>query len=383
MRFIIILFAIYILNGCQNKNEFEDYFSVNKVCKKDILFISIELDSISLEKVESSYTGYLNIYADSIYFTDNRFCWVFVFDKEGKLQGRHLGQGRGPFEISTKFIDSFLFLTSGDKMFLGSTLDFHVFNKNWQRIRQFRINRERNDNVIDKVNNLSVDDPLLYTLDYEKLILHANSKGDIFIPIYSEHSDFNGFSTMDYYKEGRILAKLDIESGSIQELLGRRSPEYLKYRYLGHHSFFSFDISNNDFFYISHEIDSTIYVYNNDFEIQYAFGCSGKEMDTDYQECKRFDRIEIQRLYFNDRPKRGYYNNISLFDEKELLFRSYKKSISSLYDGLQIYKNMTLIADVNVPKDFSVIGYIDPFFYSGIIDEDNETITVYRFKLDI
>ena len=52
-------------------------------------------------------------------------------------------------------------------------------------------------------------------------------------------------------------------------------------------------------------------------------------------------------------------------------------------DGLQIYKNGVLLGDVDVPKNSHVIGYIPPFYYAAIdTDDESETITMYKFKLE-
>ena len=70
-------------------------------------------------------------------------------------------------------------------------------------------------------------------------------------------------------------------------------------------------------------------------------------------------------------------------DEIDLLFVSYRKDSEDL-DGLQIYKNGQLIADVIVPKKFRVMGYIAPY-YSYIIpllDEEDDSLIMYRFKLE-
>ena len=71
-------------------------------------------------------------------------------------------------------------------------------------------------------------------------------------------------------------------------------------------------------------------------------------------------------------------------DESGLLFVSYRKDLEDS-DGLQVYKDGYLIADVIVPKKFRVMGYVAPYYYSYIIpllDEDDDSLIMYRFKLD-
>ena len=41
-----------------------------------------------------------------------------------------------------------------------------------------------------------------------------------------------------------------------------------------------------------------------------------------------------------------------------------------------------MIGDVQVPDGFKVLGYIEPYYYSEFVcDENDETIAIYRFKL--
>ena len=69
-------------------------------------------------------------------------------------------------------------------------------------------------------------------------------------------------------------------------------------------------------------------------------------------------------------------------EQTSLLFRTYKKGEQEISDGLQIYNTNKLIADVDIPKNMRVMGYIAPYYYSYVIsDEDQETMILYRFKL--
>jgi hypothetical protein len=69
--------------------------------------------------------------------------------------------------------------------------------------------------------------------------------------------------------------------------------------------------------------------------------------------------------------------------ETGLTFRSYQKGSHTDHDGLQIYKAQTLIADVEVPKQFRVVGYVAPYYVTQILCNDyEETMKFYRFKLE-
>lgn len=69
--------------------------------------------------------------------------------------------------------------------------------------------------------------------------------------------------------------------------------------------------------------------------------------------------------------------------EGRLLAAGYPQSYAE-QDGLQIYRNGTLLGDVAVPEGFRVMGYIAPYYYSHIIpsmEAEDTSMWIYRFKL--
>ncbi|MDO5979426.1 hypothetical protein [Flavivirga spongiicola] len=384
-----ILFCLLSCNSDSSK-PFEDFFNTTVSTEKELGY-AVEIEKIALDHIESSsYIGEIGYLKDNIAFVDYRFCWVFLFDYEGNLIDKKIGHGKGPNELFIGRISGFSFLSNGQSLFHEASNRVFVFDNNWKKIKETRINWKGSQKY-GKARNIkrpSAKEPIIYSPDFGNLKF-KNFNKKCYFPIYSEHSNFNGLmGGYKYYKEGRILAELDLSNYSdinILRLLGRRTPELLNYSYLPHHSTFNFDIDSKGFFYIAHEIDSLIYVYDHDFNIKYAFGVEGENMDTNYKELKKHDVKKFRELFFNDRPKRGYYSDIKVFesnDQNLLVFRSYRKSISSAYDGLQIYKNKKLIVDTEVPKGFEVKYYKNGFYYSnGTIEEEEEKISFYKLKL--
>lgn len=381
---IIYLFLFFLIFGCSSDTEYSKYFNSKNLSKREIIIDKLLIDTLNFKEIESSYIGFTNVSEKSIHFIDKRFCWIFTFDPEGNFISKRLGIGRGPEEIDLGYIEGYIPLPNGDHLFMGSSWNAQIFNSNWQRKKHLTINWQSKVKDIDAIENPDPKEPLLYTFDYENFILKVNNLNLAYVPIYSQHRNFNGFNSTNYYFKGRILAEINLNDGKVTRLLGRRSPEYLKYKYIGHHSYFSYEVSKNNDFYISQEIDSLIYRYDVDFKLYYTFGNKGKNMNTAYEEYAGLDVRQIRNLYFNDRSKKGYYDKICLIEGENLFFRNYTKGSQCIYDGLQIYKGTTLIADVEVPKKLSVAGFIEPYYYSNIIADDvTMTMKLYRFKLDI
>ena len=223
--------------------------------------------------------------------------------------------------------------------------------------------------------------PGLYSPVYYKFILRKHNK-HVFFPIQSQHPEFNFVESKNYYENARVLAKLDLQTGKVVDLLGRFSPVYQQFNNIGQFSLVNFDIAPNGDFYLSYEADSVIYQYDADFNIKNAFGCKGKEMEQGYKEI--LNKQDFQHNYKKQRETKGYYTWIEYIAQRDLLFRSYQKSGTKANDGLQIYNDSILLGDVEVPKGMRVIGYIEPYFYSSTdIDEMGEKIKVYRFKISL
>jgi hypothetical protein len=381
-RIILFGLSLIALTGCSEQAE-QNQKTAN-------YSINVKIDSICLKQIqfpefETSFIGEFRIYNDAIHFIDKELGKIFLFSDNGELMDLFLGRGDGPYEINTA-IDGYLNLKSGSHLFLGPSFDLHLHQKgNYERLKNYFLSWEGEQDV-NKVRSSStpnVNQFALYTLDYQNLLLREGKDGNVYFPIYGETQYFNGLNSDLYYEKGKILARMELESGKVKEVLGSRSPRYLENKYLPHHASFSYDIDSLNNFYVSHEIDSLIYKYDQDFELISAFGVKGNNMNTNYTAIKDFNLKLFRTLYFEDRPKLGWYSHVEFTDELGLLFRSYTKGEHSEFDGLQIFKNETLIADLTVPKGFKIKGYIKPYVYGEVISELSEQLKLYKFEVSI
>jgi hypothetical protein len=94
--------------------------------------------------------------------------------------------------------------------------------------------------------------------------------------------------------------------------------------------------------------------------VQSAFGIQGSEMKTNYTRTYSYE--EAYKREFEDYNNYNFYN--SLYVDDNLIFRGYSKN-NIEKDGLQIYKNDVLIADLNFPKGYKIIGKIDNAYYAS------------------
>lgn len=386
---IALLFLI--INACNRSQTSKDYvnhFSGDYKGRKEIEITKLTIDSINFPDIESSFEGNFYVRNNKLIFFDKYFGYAFQFDNKGKLEDKFYGQGQGPLEVNTGYVDGYLPLNSGQDLFIGSSLDFHIHKQDGERNKRFILpwkykEDEKSRRKLRRTNDFTGDEVGLYELNYELLQVREDKNGFIYLPLVAFSDMINPYKS-DFYNRARLLAKVDLNTGKIIGMFGRISPEYKKYKAIVQHMFFSYDISmkSNDM-YVSSEIDSLIYVYNDAGKNIYTFGNAGKNMNTDYLEIPTFEIKNFRKAYFEDRPLRGYYASVEYLDEFDLLFRGYAKGKDSATDGLQIYKGTTLVADVDVPKGFTgVKGYIAPYFYSNaIVNDEAMTLKGYRFTL--
>jgi len=378
---ILIVLGFTLVISCINKEK-NNYFRKPEVIKKDIKLTSLIIDTIKLDSIQSSYVGFGKIFADSIYFIDKMFCKVYKFDIKGNHYNTYLKAGKGPKELPAGKIQGCNDIKDNKYVFFGTSFDYYIFNNQWERISNTQIDWKINNSRKEMVSAPSPDMPGLYAPSYYKLILR-NYENFLYFPIISQSPNFNFINSKKYYEQGRIIAKMNMNNGKVTKLIGRYSPVYREYKYLGQFSMINFDITEKGEFFISYEPDSLIYYYNSDFKIKKVFGNKGIDMNVNYDEIITLN--EFKKMYKKQRKSCGFYTWIEYIDERNLLFRNYSKGAHSNVNGLQVYRDDVLICDVEVPNGFDkIIGYIHPYFYSNIVvDEECENMKIYRFKINL
>jgi hypothetical protein len=216
-----------------------------------------------------------------------------------------------------------------------------------------------------------------YELDYGyNGILKVFDEHHLAIAITSSHPKFNGyFNSKFYYENSRIIALINIEKEYIDRLIGRRPLLFLKNQ-LPNFDHFNYEINNNTI-YLNFYPEAPIYKIDKEEDVvQSAFGIQGSEMKTDYIITSSYE--EAYKREFEDYNKYNFYN--SLYVDGHLIFRSYTKN-NLKNDGLQLYKSEVLVADINFPKGYKIIGKIDNAYYaSKIVIKRKEDMVLLKLK---
>ena len=374
---LILLFPFLLINCSTPKpNESTEvlFLSPTKDNICDFKLTSIDIESFSLDSVESSYIGFLEMNQDTVYLIDKRFCWIFRFTKDGRFIDRQLGLGEGPKEYNCGIIEGYCYLQDGNWAFFDPGAGCNFFSNSFDRQKRLQILIEGSE------ENKSYENPRIYTKDYGFLILRQMGNYLYYNVVAWQYMAEDFISDTNYYfRNARILMKMNLKTGKVEQLLGGFPSHYEK-----KHAVFqqvSFDINQKEeCFFVSYDADSLIYCYDKDYKPLYAFGWQGLDMRVDYRtysiETTIKKRPQIRSEY-------SYYHDIKYIEELGLLFRPYKKSPDSEADGLQIYRGQTLIADVAVPKGMVVLGYSEPYVYGTTsMDGIRESVDMFRFKLE-
>jgi hypothetical protein len=378
-KIILLVFTgLFVFFSC-NRNNRTASFPLPDKPVIDLKYSSLTLDTIILDEegVESSQMGFsgINLY-NEYYFVDSRFCWYYTFELDGKFKKRSLGQGGGPGETTVGRISTCCLLPDTSLFLLGYSVDHYIYDKNFDKKALFFLTWSPLDVKGDP------NDYRTYSHQYDNLICrYYDSK--LYFNICSEHPDFNYFEHPDSYLNSCChIFEVDIAEEKPGQLYAEGYPPVYHENSLSYlFSSIHYDIDGKGCFYVSYEADSLIYKYDSRYKPLCSFGLSGKDMNMNYQ--KIADIHDCGKYYESERRDKGYYNWVEYVDETGLLFRSYQKGSHTADDGLQIYSDKTLIADLSVPKGFKIGGYVAPYYYSqAIADIDKELLIVYRFKLE-
>jgi len=380
---IMVVTFLFILNCSENKkNIFWEIQVDNEVGS----FIDVEIEEVQLENFQSSYTGSIESIDNFLVFIDYRFGWIFFFNDKGEVVNKILGSGNSDNEIPTANISFYSNKPNGGFVFIGNSFDIHDFDENYFRKGSFYIdwNSSKSTDYLSKVEkpNISKSYNLAYNTGKIRMVDEF-----VYLPLASPPPLYSIFNlTTDFYsKNARIIAKMNLNNGKIISLLGNLSPEYHKNPEKRLFSNFSFDLSNSGDLYLTFQADSLIYRFDKNLNtLHKKFGFSGKGMNLNYTSFpNELTNEKLESYWKKEISKKGYYSYLEYFDESDFLFRGYKKGGGSISDGLQVYHEEKLIADLEVPKDFSVSAYVKPYYYSNIyIDEKRDRVKIYRFKIN-
>ena len=379
----IILFFLFILCSCQPSNDqsCKEYYNIPHYNVEEIVpNVEIHLDTISIDSsIEWSYAGEFWLRNDTLCLSDLYSGYIYRLTPDGSIIDRQVGFGKGPDEAI-----GFMYSIPVNQNYVLLSTDWMIyyFNTQGKKLNEVQFDwhittHQQGSKILRKADP---GDYLSYENDFGRPgVADMWNDREVAVGMTASLPKFNGyFNTERYYTYGRIIALIDIYTGKITRILGRRSPLYLEKKNLPNFDHSNFTVLPETFM-VNFRIDPNIYVINKkDDKALYAFGMPGREMNTNWPLTLTYEEAENKLL--DDEYVYGYYTYLKKDLEHDLTFRGYRKGSHATTDGLQVYKGKTLIADIDVPQGFRVIGKIGDSFYAQIMDE-SEIPCFYRFSL--
>lgn len=379
-----VLFSLLFVLGissCDTANS--DLSNGTKIISK----AEISIDTVEIVPQKASQIGFFQLKDGMIFYVDQAYGIVEEFSITGKSNGIKKRELDGPEELQG--ISELIPTQEG--YIIRHEWIFYQYDSNWEfvgkSVLQFPA-RESYDEMMDNPKGEYIG---MYEIQNYNAKTVPLSDGYLITKIDVEHPIFNAFITRDYYRESRILAKVNPFSGVVQEILGTRPDSYESYQFVPFHNKFDFHISADNHYYITHEIDSMIYVFDSNWELKESFGASGIDMKTNYLESQNLDVAFDSKQFYFSRKNEGYYKDIYIDEENNLVLRTYRQGsdrqdlLDETYNPLQlqVFKDNKLLGDFSVPGRFKVLGKAgDYYVVDGYFDEQNEKQGFYLMTIN-
>ncbi len=385
--FFNVIVVLVTLQGCQKNSK------DNTSIRSEHADGKLVLDSILFSLPQQySGNGIIQLMGDSIYFIDRSYATITAFSLDGKIGETNLGKGEGPNEVT----DVLYVWRHSDYNYVYFPPRVWKFSLEWKIIRSyvtdFGVPRNQVESLLfSKTTN--EETLAVYKLQFEPYTMMPLAYLDddnLILPVAFGTPNSNAYEKEEYYQKAHTMGLFNSEFNAIK-IFGTKPLKYLDYHFIPNHDYTYFDYSDQKLF-VGHEPDSLIYVYDKDFKLLYTFGRSGVGMNMNYLETSTIDEGLASENYYLARAREGYYEYIKHFDDLGILLRTYKTGsgdLSAKYTienptRIQFYKNTELIHDLFAEKRFRILGYREPYFYAdGIVDEENERLGIYRFRLKL
>jgi hypothetical protein len=377
---------MFLLTSCENNDNMSStkYFSnvpdLGQPATKQITNLTLTRVKVDTT-LETSYVGYFWCNRDTLYFSDAYYQYIYSLRTDGSYIKRHVGRGKGPneviaFEYSVPFNNGYCLYTT-------SNIYMEFFNTSWQKKSATPVNWGGEDYRQTRKKNPDPQQEIFYQDDGPYIdVVQQWDSAYIAMAVTSGLELFNGFqSTELYYNYSRIIALVNPVSGTVDKVFGRRSPVFMAKQNIPNMDHFTF-VPLKDTVFVTFRPDSFIYLLDkmNDKAIG-KFGRQGRNMNTAYFQTYTFE--DGFERWHEDYDKYGYYTYLKYDAKRKIWFRGYTQGSHSQFDGLQIYEDYALIADLDVPKGFSIVRYCGDQLIASIEDEEIKELALHFYIVDL
>lgn len=375
---IIIVIIVFFLYSCKSDKTEIIHRGKNLLNTQNL---QIEIDSIIIDAFYTSSQGNFFMKDSIITFADNYYARMFEFNcKNGELISQHFGLGEGPDEM-LRFLYAYPIENDTSVLVVDGNLTITLFGPTAHKL--------------DKKGLLDFKWEVESTKDYESpKAYNYMFMGDFGTYIYNKDSMYiipvspmikvlgdNGNIGKDFYKKSHTLGLVNKKTLEVEKVFGY-FPEIYQEMPTPQFDFFSYLI-DEDKIYCNHPIDSLVYVYEYPDKLLYTFGYECKDINRSYTKSN-----SLKDEIYEDYKKVGVIAEIKNFPEVGVLLRTYVKDMGTQKFGMQIYNSShDLLADVEMPAYFKLLGYYDSYFYGVTMipkeTDENTFYTFYKIRINL
>ncbi|MDR0765676.1 MAG: hypothetical protein LBF09_01890 [Odoribacteraceae bacterium] len=297
-----------------------------------------------------------------------------------ELLSSHFGLGPGPNELS-RFFHATPVINDTSFFIIDGNMGVSLYGNRYKLEKKGIIDFKWKDQRIGEYESPGVYNFMLRTDLSANIYRHGES---LIIPLQPVlHYVCEGeIVTEQHFAKSHIFGLLDVNTMEVNKVFGHYPPVYRE-QLLPHFNFFSYTF-DKDVFYVDFPVDSLIYAYEYPDKLLFSFGFECKDIVRSYTTSP-----VLSDEVYKDIRRNGLNAEIIHFQELGLLFRTYIRDMKEATCGMQIYDSATydLLADIDVPFSFKLLGYHDDCFYGVTMmpreTDDNTYVTFYKLKITL
>lgn len=345
---------------------------------------NISIDTIKIPLRDASGWGCFYMEDSVITFADEITCTFMDFNLNGELITSYFTKGRGKNEILALSSVSPIY---NDRQRRGIIIDNNNSVTIFDRESKDILQKGQLDFGWGSLKQREYGIPGLYNImqlsDFGlSVFMESDSVLVIPVSIINRMTKDPTMIESDRYEKGAIFGRLDLSSMKVTDVFGH-FPEIYKENPMPHLESFNYIVSG-DTMYVNHIVDSLIYVYEYPDRLVYTLGYECSDINRDYTVTKKISTGEIAK---EDMKHAGMNSGLYYSEDTGILCRTYMRSLNTGASGMQMYKGVNLIADLEMPQYFKLLGYYDGYWYGCRIipleNMDTTSLVLYKMHIDI
>jgi len=353
--FFVVLAGLYFLNlSCRqsSSNEKAQDFSwriikSNRLENTDVKDVTI---NIPVKKFNYSFNGNWFCIDTTLVLFDNLFRTVSEISLNGRLLKQQGGVDTGKNKNGWWLPYT---LSKTDSGYVSIFLRSIAYTDTAFRVKKIREIKYKGGANLKSI--LDVPDPdnmNVYELNERNKSYCKTSNEEFLVSLESEAPSFNPYNSLAYYKTSRCFGLVNVRKRTLVGIPINKSKLYQDTCCLSVQDA-SYIIKKGNEYHVQFAADTLIYVYNETFIPQYAYGLKGKFIPN-FIHNNSLDIAFDDEKYKSLESKANTIDALFLLDNKTVGRVVNNRTTGKKY--LQIFSDTDLRAEYEVPVTFSFIG---------------------------